>query len=233
MSMAALATTDTAIGRLDRSWLVRCAPLGGIAFVVLWGVAFGAFLVQEPATSDAGVVAHYTNPETQGRSQTATFLIVLAGLCFLWFLTGLRARLARAEGLAGVYTTLAFGAGLVSSALWIVVGVFWMAVGYTAQETPEYTVDPDTARLIAEIGYLTWVFGTVVALLLVLATSLLGLRTGVVPRWLAWVGLLVAVAMFVTALFVGFFVFLAWVLAVSVALIVRRDRFAELAPVET
>ena len=203
--------------------LARWAPLSGIAFVVLWIVAFGLSLAQEPGTADAEVVAHYTDPGNQGRAQMASFLMVLAGLLFLWFLTVLRARLARAEGKAGVHTTLAFGAGLVSSALWVMASVFWMGVGYTAQETPEFTVDPDSARLIGEMAYLIWVFGTVVALLLVLATSLLGLETGLVPRWFAWIGLLVAAAMLLTALFVGFFIFLGWLVVLSIVLIVRGE----------
>jgi hypothetical protein len=211
----------------------RWAPLGGLAFVAMWVGAFAVLLVHEPPMTDADVISHYTDAGTQGRVQMAAFLIVLAGLCFLWFLTGLGERLARAEGRVGPHTALAFGAGLVSSALWIVAGVFWMGVGYTAQETPEFTVDPDTARLVAEMAYLIWVFGTVVALLLVVATSLLGVRTGVVPRWLAWVGLLIAVAMLLTALFVGFFVFLVWVLITSISLLTRRAQAAEPAPVGT
>jgi hypothetical protein len=203
--------------------VTRWSPLGGIVFVALWLVAFIAALVEEPGTSDAEVIAHYTDSANQGRAQMASFLIVLAGLFFLWFIAGLRSRLARAEGAAGVRTTLAFGAGLVSSGLWIVAAAFWMGVGYTAQETREYTVDPDTVRLVAEMAYLIWVFGTAVALVLVLATSLVALRTDLLPRWLAWAGLPVAAVILLTALFVGFFVFLAWVLATSVLLLVHGE----------
>ena len=209
---------------MDRaSRLERWSPLGGLVFVVLWLLAFGVSLANEPAESDADVVFHYTDAGNQGRAQMTTFLIVLAALFFLWFLAGLRERLARAEGRAGVCTTLGIGAGLVSSVLWVAAGVFWMGVGYTAQETPEFTVDPDSARLVAEMGYLLWVFGTVVALLIVLSTSLLGLQGNAVPSWFAWTGLVVAAAMLLTALFVGFFVFLAWVLVTSL-LLVRRER---------
>ena len=63
-----------------------------------------------------------------------------------------------------------------------------------------------------------------VALLLVLATSLLGLKARVVPRWVAWLGFLVSAVMLLTALFVGFFVLLAWVLLVSIVLLVRGER---------
>jgi hypothetical protein len=217
---------------MSDSRLVRWAPIGGIVFVAFWIVAFALSLVEEPGTTDAEVVSHYTDPGNQGRAQMSSFLIVLAGLAFLWFLTGLRARLARAEGQVGMLTTLAFGAGLVSSALWLVASVFWMGVGYTAQETPEFTVDPDSARLVAEMGYLIWVFGTVVALLLVLATSLVGLRTDLVPRWFAWLGLVGAATMLLTVLFVGFLVFLVWLLVASILLLVRGENVASDAPAQ-
>ena len=205
----------------------RWWPLTGIAFGAFWIAAFGLYLVKEPGVSDAERVAFYNDESNQGRAQIASVLIVVAGLFFLWFLTGLRARLARAEGKDGALTALAFGAGLVASALWVVASVFWMAPGYTIQEDDAFTLDANVSRLVAEMGYLIWVFGTVVALLLVLATSLLGLKARVVPRWVAWLGFLVSAAILVSALFVGFFVFLAWVLLVSIVFIVRGERAEE------
>jgi len=206
--------------------LSRWAPVSGIAFVALWGAGFGLLIANEPGDSDAEILSFYADAGNQGRAQMASFLMVIAGLFFLWFLTVLRGRLARAEGQAGPHTALAFGAGLVASALWLVASVFWMAIGYTIQETATFTLDPNMSRLVNEMAYLTWVFGTVVALLIVLVTSLLGLKTGVVPRWLAWIGLIVAVAMLLTALFVGFLIFLGWVLAVSIVFLVRTEEQA-------
>lgn len=62
--------------------------------------------------------------------------------------------------------------------------------------------------------------GTPVAALLVLATSLLGGKSGLVPRWLAWLGLPITALMIVAFLAViPFLAFLAWVLVVSALMI--------------
>jgi hypothetical protein len=55
----------------------------------------------------------------------------------------------------------------------------------------------------------------------VLATSLVALRTGVVSRWLAWLGLVVAPITFFAPLSFPVLVFLAWVLVVSGVLLMR------------
>jgi hypothetical protein len=194
--------------------------LSGIAFVALWIGGFAVSLVDEPGDSDAEILTYYADDGNRGGDQIGFFLALAACLFFLWFLTVLRARLAGAEGKAGPYTALGFGAGLVATALWIVASVFFMAVSYTAQETPEFKVDPNTERLISEMGYLLFVVGTPVAGVLVLATSLLGLKARLVPRWLSWLGFPIAALMILAFLAViPFLIFLAWVLVVSIVLL--------------
>jgi len=152
--------------------------------------------------------------------QIGFFLMVAACLFFICFLAVLRGHLARAEGRPGPYTALGFGAGLVASALWLVASIFFMAVSYTAQETREFVVDPNTERLVGEMGYLLFVVGTPVAALLVLATSLLGVKARLAPKWLAWVGFPLAALMILAFLaVVPFLIFLGWVLVVSLMLI--------------
>lgn len=59
------------------------------------------------------------------------------------------------------------------------------------------------------------------AILLVAAVSLGALRYGILPRWLGWAGIVVAVLLPSAFVFVGFLILLAWVLAVGIALAVR------------
>ena len=53
---------------------------------------------------------------------------------------------------------------------------------------------------------------------LLLATSLSAFRTHVVPIWLAWIGLLICIALFTPAGFVAFLVGGLWIIVVSVLL---------------
>jgi hypothetical protein len=49
------------------------------------------------------------------------------------------------------------------------------------------------------------------------------LRHGVLPRWLGWAGFPAAALLTLAIAFVGFLVFLVWVLTVSAALALRRS----------
>jgi hypothetical protein len=60
----------------------------------------------------------------------------------------------------------------------------------------------------------------------VVAISLAALRYGLLPRWLGWTGLAVAVLLPTAIAFLGFLIFLAWMLAVSVTLAMRRPATA-------
>ncbi len=50
---------------------------------------------------------------------------------------------------------------------------------------------------------------------------MLVLRTAVLPRWLGWVGIVVAIALLVAVLFIPIFLLWAWVLVVGVILTAR------------
>ena len=139
----------------------RWWPLSGVAFVVLWIAAFFLSLVQEAGDSDAEILSYYADDGNRGRAVGGAWLILSAGLFFLWFLAVLRGRLARAEGRPGPYTAIAFGAGLVASALWLVADVFWMGVAYTTNENADFKLDPNLHRLVSEMGYLLFVFGKI------------------------------------------------------------------------
>ena len=202
----------------------RFAPLTGVVFVALWIAAFAVALGDEGSESDAEIVAYYADEGNRGQDQTLFFLVVLASLAFLWFLAVLRSRLVRAADRAEPLTTLTVGAGIAASTIWLVAGVFWMGVAYTESETKEFVVDPNTERLVSEMAYVFWVTGMYATIPVVLGTSLLALRTRVLPRWLGWLGLPIAVSLLGALGVFPFFLFLCWMLLVSVVLVVRVER---------
>ena len=61
----------------------------------------------------------------------------------------------------------------------------------------EFRVDPDTVRTITIAGFGFFLTAFMVAGVLVAATSVLALRTAVLPRWLAWAGFVVALALLI------------------------------------
>ena len=196
----------------------RWWPISGILFVVLWLVLFFA-LDEDPGDSDAEIGAFLADSSDRAYEIASLFVVLASTLFFVWFLTALRERLAQAEGRAGPLTATAFGAGLAAAVLWLIGVVLFTAVAATAEFDDEFVADPNLWRAMESAGYMTWFGGTTIASLLVFATSILILRTGFVPRWLGWLGILVGATMLVAFFFIPFLVFLGWLLLISLMLI--------------
>jgi hypothetical protein len=87
----------------------------------------------------------------------------------------------------------------------------------------KFTLDPDTFRLISTLGWGLWFGGTMVTAITVAAAAILALRTGTLPKWLAWLSVPVAVIMLFAILWIPFMVFCGWVLVVAVTLLVWKE----------
>jgi hypothetical protein len=198
----------------------RWSPATGIAFVALWIIAF-AITSGSPdsGASDAKIVAYYADSGHRARDITGLFLILAAALLFLCFLSSLRSRLAQAEGRAGPFTAAAFGSGLVSTALWFAAVVVFTSPSFARSDTSKFQLDPDTFRLLNDLGYSLWFGGTTIAAVLVVTTAVLSRRTGLLPKWLTWLSFAAAATLLVAFLFVPILIFLGWVLLVSLVLV--------------
>jgi hypothetical protein len=197
-------------------WWERWSPTLGILAVVLWIVAF-AVGGSSPSTddSDAKITSWYMSHSHQTR-QIVGFFIFLAGiLLFLGFLGALRARLAAAEGEPGRLRELAFGAGIASAVLLTVAFSIFTAPAFLTNDTSVRSLDPNTFRLANDLGYEIWVASVVVGAVLVWATSALALRTDVLPRWFAWVGVVVGVVLLFALFFIPVFVYWGWIVVAA------------------
>jgi len=193
---------------------------GGVVFVVLFLIRASLPDVN-PEDSDEEIVAYFADGGNRATDIAGIFLIVVAGLFFLWFLGALRTRLREAEGESGHLSTIAFGSGLTFLALLLVAAVTLGTTSVGVEFVDAFRVDPDTVRTITIAGFGFLLTAFMVAAVLVAATSVLALRTAVLPRWLAWAGFLVALALLFSVFFFPIFAFAAWILVVSIVLIVR------------
>jgi len=177
----------------------------------------------ESGDSDADILAYFGDPDQRNREFIALVLLLAASLFLIVFVSALRGRLEYAEGGAGVWTMAAFGAGLVSTALWTVAATLYAAPSLQTYGKDGFQLDPDTFRLLNSAGFVAWYSGGTIMSVLVLATSVLGIRAGVVPRWLSWLGFAVALLLLAAFAVIPVIVLLAWLLTVSIALVWRGD----------
>jgi Domain of unknown function (DUF4386) len=190
----------------------------------------GAALVIDVPAADASaqeIASYLTDSGNHTRNIIGAYLWVLGGLAFLGFVAGLRAVLRRAEGDPGTLSSLVFGAGVVFTAAWSVSAASLAAVAYAVELADAPVSDPDLVRVLPQLGSLLLLLGGGFAgILLVLATAMLIFRTGVLPRWLAWFGILVAIALVFDVTYMNILPLVAWVLFASIALLRRQDETA-------
>jgi hypothetical protein len=204
--------------------LARWWPLTGLAFV---GLFVGCFAVTgdsvDEDSSNAAVLDYYSKSSNQNKEIIGFFMILAACLFFIWFLTMVRQRLARVENGAGTLTALAFGAGIAAAALWVAAASVFTSIAFALDQSKDFTLDPDSYRVVQMAGYALWVSGTTVAAITVTATAVAALRAGLLPKWLAWLSFPVALTMLVSFLWIPFLIFCGWVIAVAVTLMVRSE----------
>jgi len=197
----------------------RWWPLTGLAFVALFLVAFAMLGGVDAQDSDAAILAHFSKTGNQREDIASFFLILAACLFFVWFVGMLRDRLVAADG--GRLAPVAFGSGIAAVALWVTSAAVSTATSVVSNDSSEFKLDPNTFRLFDDMGYFLWFSGTTIASGTVLATAIVALRTGLLPKWIAWLSLPVVLTMLVAFFFVPFLIMCGWILVVSVTLMIR------------
>jgi hypothetical protein len=203
----------------DSRW-ERWAPVAGIVFVVLF--VAGTSLNNLPSTDEhTTTIANYYNDKSN-RAQIiiGSYLLVLAGVFFFWFLASLRVKLLAAEGAPGRLTSIVFGGGLVFVALLMAAAGSLMTVAADITFGGDQFLDADSARFLPQLAYpLLLIGGMFAAIAMIDAASVLIVRTGVLPRWIGWFGFVAAIVLLFAALFLPVVALLLWVFFVSFALL--------------
>lgn len=196
----------------------RFAPLAGIVAVVLWVV--GVIVEESTDYSDKD-----TPQEILAVFQGDTNTLIAAGIIFafgavffIWFLGSLRAALYSAENGVGRLSSIAYGSGMLAALCLL------LQVAPTLQgAVDEDDLSADTAQSLQSMGE-AFFFGTELTLLAMFAAvGLLILRTRVLPIWLGWVSLAVAVLLAIIPIgWAGVvWAFPLWTIVMSVLLYLR------------
>ena len=221
---------EGATGRPDR-W----AAVAGLVFTALVVASF--FTPDMPSTdSPAEDIAAQLSGDRSAH-QFSLLLGFLADVAFLVFLAGLWSRLRRWEGPAGMFAALVLTAGAAVVALMLVAWGLHMALVQYASGG-----QPDPAALPALTVLNEWVGGAIVpaSVAMFLGAAVAILTTGALPRWLGWLAAVTALLLLISLAgvfqtttgggmvgivgFGGFLLFLVWVLATSVVLLLRPGR---------
>jgi hypothetical protein len=189
----------------------------GVLFVACF--LLGLALMSNTGDTTSGVQSFYADSGNRAKEVTAFFFLMAAGIAFLAFLGTLRTMLDRGESMPGTLSGLVFGSGVVATTLILAGGAVSAAPAMLAGDQ-DFQLAPNTAEAMNWGGYLLLVAGVMTASIVVLATSTAALRTGVLPAWVGWIGLVVAVVMLLSIYYFPMIIFAAWILIVSLLMIV-------------
>lgn len=199
------------------SW-ERLAALAGVAFVVLYVAAFALGI--EVGASDREILDYYADSGNRAKEVVAFFLIAAAALAFIVFAGSLRSLIARVERESAMLAALAWAGGTACAVLVLAGNAVSRATTFAAM-SDDFQLDPNTRRLVEDIGFVLFVSGALAAILLVVAVSLAAIRHGLLARWLGWAGFPAAALLPLAIGFIGFLVLALWMLAVSATLALR------------
>lgn len=192
----------------------RWAPLAGVAGVV--GIVV-AFMIggSTPDTQgpDAKITAYFTSSSHQTQQIAALLIFVVAMMLLIAFFAVLRERTGG--------SVLIVSAGTASIVLMFLAVASFAGPALAANDTSRFHLDPNTYRLINDMGYAFWVGGIMVAAIVVWATSLAAAST--LPVWFTRAGYVVGVIMLFAVFWFPGLLYGLWVIVASV-LLVREPR---------
>jgi hypothetical protein len=183
----------------------------------------------DDSDTDAQVLAWYADHGHRVGVLVGAFVLAFCGLFFLWFAGGLRQRLRAAEGPGGRLTEIAFGGAVAFVAmLWVGAAALGaIPAGQELGSVPALKV-ADVARYLGSAGFGSiLLFGAFGAIALIDAASIVIMRTGILPKWLAYLGFVAALVLLFGVVFIPMVALPIWVLATSIVLLRLKSVEAE------
>jgi len=202
----------------------RGAAIAGVIFSVLMIVALGLSRLAVP-TDLAQPGTWLTEPGRRDAVRFALDLVPFAGIAFLWFMGVLRNRLGNLEdqffatvflGSGLLFVASLFGAAAVSGALIEAVA----AGNFHSPDSETYYLARRTIDALLNL------FAMKMAGVFTISTCTIGLRTAILPRWLAFIGYACALVLLVVIANWRWIalVFPLWMLLVSMQMLVAEFR---------
>jgi len=191
----------------------RSVAFSGVVFSMLYMASLVLIRSSVPA-----------DPAHRDWVRLALNLVPFAGIAFLWFMAVLRNRV-------GLLEDRFFSAVFLASGLLFVATLFVataVAQGLQTFGPDDFPGRTETYRMAHGMGHATMTFSTKMAAVFMFVTSTIGLRTGALSRWVAFVGY--AFGLVLLLAITGFawiaLLFPCWVLLASTWILIAEFRLA-------
>jgi hypothetical protein len=199
----------------------RAAGIAGLAFAALFVTSLVLLRDQPSRESTAAEIRTFYLREGGGTvALVGVYLVPFAGIAFLWFIAVVRNLIGDRED--RFFATVFLGSGLLFVAmLFIAAGVGGaLLTAVKVRHDPVPSADTVVTIRALSFGFL-FIYAIRMAAVFILVVSTIGMRLGVLPRWLVVAGYVAALVLIfnVSYLETLVLVFPAWVAAVSVVIL--------------
>lgn len=217
-----------AVGQRPRSvagWTI----LGGVLYVVLFVIGTIVLFDGPPDSSaaPAKVIQWYSDSGHRDRVNVGWILITLAVFFLLWFIAALRRAVSMVDG-EGILTGMVAIGGSVYAALALASVALNTGIRTMSDDTYQHRVFPELIHAAGDVSWVMHATGAVGLGAMIIAASLAFMWGGVWPNWAGWVGVLVGVLALGSIAFFPQFLFLLWILVVSIMMFLRPHSPARL-----
>jgi preprotein translocase subunit Sec61beta len=195
----------------------RSAAIAGILFGVL---LLAAMIMLRIALSEGSLQALQADAQRRTLIRVSLHLVPFAGIAFLWFIGVVREQLGEIED--RLFSTVFMGSGLLFLAMLFTgaaTSASLMAMLARAEVNADvFVYGRETAQSLFSV------YAMRMAAVFTISVSTVGLRTSSMPRWVSYIGYLVALILLVAAGEHKWtqLLFPAWVLLVSVVILLTR-----------
>jgi hypothetical protein len=205
--------------------LARWAFLGGVLYVVLFVIGTIVIFGGQPDTSSAPgkVIAYYSDSGHRDRINAGWILIGLSVFFLLWFVSALRRAVAAVDG-ERILTTIVAVGGSIYAALTLGAAAIETGVKTMSDDTYQHRVFPELIHAADDVGWVMHASGAAGLAAMIIAASLAFMWARAWPSWAGWVGVVIGILTLASIAFFPDFLFLAWILVVSIALFRRESR---------
>jgi len=203
--------------------VARWAALGGVLYVVLFVI--GTILLFSGAPSGdsapAKVIKWYSDSGHRDRINVAWILLGLSILFLLWFIGALRRAVSDVDG-EGILTGVVSLGGGVYAALTLASVALSDGIRTMSDDTYQHRVFPELIHAADDVTWVMHASGAAALGVMIIAASLAFMWGAVWPKWAGWLGVVVGILALASIAFFPQFLFLLWILVVSVWMFRRR-----------
>ena len=205
---------------MDASRLDRVGPVAGVLAVLLTFVSLAMTMPDMPEFMDDAdkITSFYT--DDSGKLMGGYLIDAFGTILLLVFVAALYVRLGGVR--RGILPPASFGAGIAMCAMFMLYDVVNLAASARVEE--QGATVPEIATTLNDIGFLALGVGaTMFAAVFLVCAGLSALASGALPRWLAYVGFVVALGLLIPPISYVFLVpLLLWVLVASILMWMDR-----------